>query len=114
MSGKAEVKITLDGIDHVMKPTYGAAKGINRHFGGLRAALEEVTKLNADAMEVIIAYGLDLTPRGQKEMKLGERIYEQGIPHCAAPCVEFLTLLMNGGKPISEDKSEGREDTGEQ
>lgn len=96
------VTIELGGETVELKPTYGAATRIPKHFGGYMPAIDAVSKLDPSALETIIAYGMDLTPAGQKKLDLPRKIYETGYPKVAAPCIEFLTILMNGGKRVSD------------
>lgn len=87
-----------------LKPIYKAARGISKHFGGYMPAIDAVGKLDPSAIEVVIAFGADIPPSVQKSVKLPERIYETGVAKVAAPCVEFLTILMNGGQRPGEEE----------
>lgn len=106
---------TAEGGEEVvtLKPFYKAARGISKHFGGYMPAIDAVSKLNPDAIEVVIAFGADIPPSVQKTVKLPERIYETGVAKVAAPCVEFLSILMNGGKRLTEDAEEATGTEGE-
>lgn len=106
------VTFELSGETVELKPTYGAATRIPKHFGGYMPAIDAISKLDPAAMETIIAYGMDLTPAGQKKLDLPRKIYESGYPKVAAPCIEFLTILMNGGKR-PEDVEEAKSAEGE-
>lgn len=105
---------TAEGGDEevTLKPIYKAARGISKHFGGYMPAIDAVSKLDPAALEVVIAFGADIPPSVQKNLKLPERIYETGIAKVAAPCIEFLTILMNGGKRPDEE-TEGGDTEGE-
>lgn len=106
------VKLTLGDTEYELKPTFLAASKIPRHFGGFMPAIDAISKLDMGAMEVVISHGLGLTPHGQKTMNLPERIYEAGVAKVAAPCIEYLTILMNGGKRV-EDTEEAKGTKGE-
>lgn len=99
----SEVTFELDGEEVTLKPTYLAYTRIPKLYGGFVPAIEAAAKLDPSALEVVVAHGMGLTPNGQKQMNLPEKIYNTGIAKVATPCVEFLTLLMNGGKPLEEE-----------
>lgn len=105
----SEVSFKLDGETVTLKPTFGAYTRIPKQFGGFMPAIDAVSKLNAEAIEVIVAHGMELTQHGQKG--LGEKIFRTGVAVVAAPCIEYLTILMNGGKKPEE--SEGGDKSGE-
>lgn len=96
------VTFNLAGEEVSLKPTFLAASRIPKAFGGYMPAIDAISKLEPSAMETVIAFGMGLTPHGQKQMNLPEKIYETGYPIVAAPCIEFLTILMNGGKRPSD------------
>lgn len=111
------VKLTLvngdEETDYELKPTFLAASKIPKAFGGYMPAIDAVAKLDMGAIEVVVAHGMGLTAHGQKTMNLPERIYETGVAKVATPCVEFLTILMNGGKRPTEDTEEAKVTEGE-
>lgn len=106
----SEVTFELAGESVTLKPTFYAASRIPKHFGGYMPAIEAISKLDPNAMEVVIAHGLQLTQAGQKG--LDEKIYSTGYPKVAAPCIQFLTILMNGGK-TPEETEEAKSTEGE-
>lgn len=97
-----EVTFELGGEEVTLKPTFLAASRIPKAFGGYMPAIDAISKLDPNAMETVVAFGMGLTPHGQKQLNLPEKIYETGYPKVAAPCIEFLTILMNGGKRVSD------------
>lgn len=106
----SEVTFTLGDEEVTLKPTFLAATRIPKAFGGYMPAIDAISKLDPNAMEVVVAHGMGLTPHGQKQMNLPERIYQTGYPLVAAPCIEFLTILMNGGKkPTETEEATGTE-----
>ncbi len=107
------VTFELDGEEVTLKPTFLAASRIPKVFGGYMPAIEAISKLDPGAMETVLAFGLGLTAHGQKQMNLPEKIYATGFAKVAAPCIEFLTILMNGGKRPSENTEEATSTEGE-
>lgn len=108
-----EVTFELGGEEVTLKPTFLAASRIPKAFGGYMPAIDAISKLDMSAMEVVIAHGMGLTPHGQKQLNIPEKIYQSGIAKVAAPCVEFLTILMNGGKRPSDETEEAKSTEGE-
>lgn len=115
--GIGDVKIELIDLETgepetlTLKPTYRAATSINKHFGGYAAAIESVSKVDLDAFAEIIKYGVGFTPNGAKG--LGERVWRTGSMTLAAPIVEFLSILINGGKPMGDKQIEDDAQSGE-
>ena len=103
------VTFDLAGEEVTLKPTFLAASRIPKAFNGYMPAIDSVSKLDPAAIETILAFGMGLTAHGQKQMNLPEKIYETGYPKVAAPCIEFLTILMNGGKRVNEEEAEDQE-----
>lgn len=108
-----EVTFELGGEEVTLKPTFLAASRIPKVFGGYMPAIEAISKLDPNAMEVVIAHGMGLTPHGQKQFNIPEKIYGTGFAKVAAPCIEFLTILMNGGKRPTEDTEDAKATEGE-
>lgn len=106
-----EVTFTLGDEEVTLKPTFLAATRIPKAFGGYMPAIDAISKLDPNAMEVVIAHGMGLTPHGQKG--LDEKIYRTGCPVVAAPCLEFITILMNGGKKPEGTTEEAKGAEGE-
>lgn len=111
--GSGNVPITIEGEEKFLVPTYGAATRISKAYGGYMPAIQAVGNLDMEAMELVVAHGLQLTVHGQKG--LGEKIYASGMVEVAAACVKYLNILMNGGKPRNESdvEAEDRESEGE-
>lgn len=99
-----DVEFELAGETVTLKPTFLAATRIPKQFGGYMPAIDLVSKLDPAAMQSVIAHGMGLTNHGQKG--LDDRIWRTGYAKVAAPCIEFLTVLMNGGKKPNESETE--------
>lgn len=100
-----EVVFELDGETVVMRPTYLAASRISKHFGGYGPATQALANADINAVEVIIAHGLGLTPHGQKG--LGEKIFNTGIMETLGPCVAFINVLTGADKQEEATGTEG-------
>lgn len=111
--GDNSVEIVIGGETKLLKPTFRAAKMISRKYGGYIKAIELVSNLDFDAIVYVIAQGLDLTPKGEEG--LGDKVYETGMMIVAKPVVEYLTILLNGGKRQTETgETNGSDEKGEE
>jgi hypothetical protein len=78
-----------------------AAKGISRHFGGFQQAMNKVGAGDLEAFIAVVRYGLGI--RSDAEAKLiEERVFRAGVLRLTAPLTEYVLILANGGKPISD------------
>lgn len=104
-SGNVTVKI-LDE-EYTLVPNLRAAKAISSKYGGGLAAVGRIGQMDIDVIVDIIATGLSLTPNGIKkfanETGLEEAVFKTGLFELSGPCVKFVHILMNGGKPVGED-----------
>lgn len=100
--GAGDVPITLGGKTHQLKPSAGAFLSISRQYGGLVKAMDAVRSLDADAMALVIAQGLQ-----SKSTKIGDYVYDAGPIHCMAPVLRYLSNLSNGGAPLKDDEDLG-------
>lgn len=96
-----EVALDLSGEALVLRPTLRAAQAINRKFGSLADALRQVAALNLEAYTEIIKAGSGLKDAEQRE--LPERVFRAGVTRLSGPLAEFLSILLNGGRPVSPD-----------
>lgn len=109
------VTITLGGEKVVLKPTPRAAMAISTHFEGLQGAVPRVAGHDIAAAAFVIAAGAGI--RGEAAKGLNDKVFTAGISNLAAPLIEFIVILMNGGKrpddmPSTED-TEDDEGNGE-
>lgn len=103
--GIGNVAIKLNGSEYELVPTLAAAQGTSRMSGGIRGAIEAVLRLDVDVITRIIQLGLG--PKVTKDLgpDLPELIWQTGMTdtegELAAKCVEYLTMLSNGGRPLA-------------
>lgn len=105
--GAGNVTVRFGDQEYKLVPTFHAASNISRLSGGIRGAINSVIQLDFDVIARVVQFGLG--PQVVKELgganKLGELIYAEGITdgsgEFTGKCVEFLTILTNGGKPLS-------------
>ena len=106
--GTVEIEFGEDDVV-VLKPTLDAYKKIDKRFGGLRLAIEEVTTMNIEKMALMVAIG---SGKGQREAgELEDKIFKLGAVAVMGKLSQYLAGLMN---PTGKDPSETEEpDSGE-
>jgi Pyruvate/2-oxoacid:ferredoxin oxidoreductase gamma subunit len=87
-----------------------AVKRIERHFGGIAPALQEVQKLSLGVAAVIIAAGAGLTLKPKEFEALEEEIYDAGIGEVTPPLVQFLVALLNPAAKTAEELEKAAEE----
>lgn len=87
------VDITLDGETYTLKPTLGAVRTIEAHFGGLRGASQALNALSIDGCAVIIAGGAGLT--GKAAEAVAEQVWQEGVLEVATQLNAYLVALYN-------------------
>ncbi|MDN5850307.1 MAG: hypothetical protein L0H63_11855 [Nitrococcus sp.] len=95
------VELDLAGESVTLKPTLDAMQKINRRFGSLRAAIEQLQGLDFEAVVFVIEVGA-----GRKDM--AARVFEAGLTHVTARVCEFVLLLMNPSARAGGAAEEGK------
>lgn len=106
--GIGNIKVVLNGQDYELVPTLGAAQGVSRIGGGLRAIIGRVVDLDLDLITRIINLGLG--PKVVKELggaeKVAEYVWQTGLldgeGDLSALVARYVTHLANGGRPPKE------------
>jgi hypothetical protein len=112
--GVGEVEIKLMNLKSgelesvVLKPSLRAAKLISRQSEGYMGASQAVLNLNFDATVQILKIALALTDHGAEDLQ--DRVYRTGLPPLAAPLIQFIRILANGGKPPVDPELEAAKD----
>ncbi|WP_460155958.1 hypothetical protein [Pseudomonas sp. S2_H10] len=87
------VDITLDGETYTLKPTLGAVRAIEAHFGGLRGASQAINALSVDGCAVIIASGAGLS--GKASEAIPEQVWQEGVLGVSVQLNAYLVALYN-------------------
>lgn len=87
------VDITLDGETYTLKPTLGAVRAIEAHFGGLRGASQAINALSVDGCAVIVASGAGLT--GKAAEGIPEQVWQAGVLEVSVQLNAYLVALYN-------------------
>lgn len=98
--GAGNIDIELDGETVILRPNLKAAQNISRQKGGIMAAVDAVGKFDFDTMVNVIVLGLGVD--GKEARDIPEKVYSTGMADLVAPVINYLTILANGGRPVSE------------
>lgn len=107
MSKIATVELTLGENTYVLTSTYRALEQLSSRFGGGLKAIDAIGALNIQAMAQVIQIGTKMPDAEAKG--LTKAIYAAGAGIVAKPLVEFIGIVLNGGKPIEEEAPAGDE-----
>lgn len=102
--GSGNVDMELDGSKVTLKPTIKAAQGISRQYGGFIAAIGELNKFNLDALTQVVAFGLNKEPND-----IADRVWRTGAAQMTPHAIRYISILMNGGRPIEASKEDEEE-----
>ena len=98
------IEIRLEGFEITLVPTLQAAISLTSASGGLAKLNRRIADLEFDAIRSVIVAGMD----GKRSKDLDQLIFDAGLISLSAPCITFLHLIANGGKPLgTEDDEEG-------
>lgn len=103
--GEGDVPITIKGEELYLRPTLGACLTISRMSGGMQKTMDRLMSLDVDALVQVIAAGLGKPVTRE----LQAAVYESGLFVIRIPAMRFITVINNGGKPVTDD-SEGEDD----
>lgn len=93
----------INGKDYELKISPKSIDKIEKTFGGVLPAMEEISKVNSQTLAQIIAAGAYIGQSGMEDLK--NDIRQHGLTNSASICVEFLGKMMN--PTDSEDTGEG-------
>lgn len=93
--GEGDIPIELYGLGKVyLKPTLSACLLLSRSGDdGPRRLADKCLALNIDAISIIVAAGLDKDPDEMLEV-----IFKTGLTNLFGPCLQFIRVVMNGGR----------------
>ena len=105
------VVITTDEVTFTLKPTLRAFRDINRHFGGVIAAMQAISHGNISTVALIVAAGTGVDSGKRKDMEaLEEEIFEAGFSTVSAQVLPFLQALMNPAGKTDEEIAKQKEE----
>ena len=95
-----EVTLELGDDTYVLVPTLSAIRKINRHFGGLDSALNRLRVMDFEAAAYVLSVGADV--KGRDADALAGKLYRSGLIEATPPLVEYVAILLNGGKRLDD------------
>lgn len=98
--GAGNVDIELDGETRTLRPTLRAAQTISKQAGGIMSAVQAIARFDLEVMTGVIALGLDIKKPAEVN-ELAEKIYSTGMADLVEPVTQYLSILANGGRPVS-------------
>lgn len=114
--GRGNVVIRLGDEEHILKPTMYAAKTLSRKYRGLNPLIDELVRLNIDAIQDVIEAGLGRAANTnvKERERLGELIWETGFTDDTGKlgelCINYVINLMRGGRPLTEKEQQEYQD----
>lgn len=103
--GIGNVQIVIDGEEFFLKPTLKACMNLSRIAGGITLLNQKCVSYDFDTILQIIKEGL-----GVNSKDLAEKVWKTGLINLAVPCIRFLHVLANGGRPLDEVEEEKTEE----
>lgn len=91
----------LDGESRHLVPTMRAIRLISREYGGMVQAVAAVSAMRFDAIAFVVRHGLSLDDKEAKD--LDDTVFAVGPMALMAPCIEYLTILANGGRRAGKE-----------
>lgn len=112
--GDGRIELELDGKPVALVPTLEACTEISKMAGGLAGAVERCRQLHFETICAVVGAGLEINgirPNPTQRSKfLPKAVYEAGVVGVAAYCMEFITVVSNGGRPLRSQDEDGDDD----
>ena len=99
--------VVMETANEEYKLAYNAksVKAINRRFGNIREALNQVASFNFDAIQYIAETGAGLDDKKARR-ELEDEIIETGLTEVAGPVQKYCSLLLTGRHPDMDEPDE--------
>lgn len=108
VQGEGDVAIMLDEKELFLTPSLGACMAISKLNGGLNAAVQRCLALDMDTICAVIIAGLGLNPT--QAQKVPAAVYKTGLISLHGPCIDFISIVGNGGRPLLDEEHEDAPD----
>jgi hypothetical protein len=104
---EGEVEVTLaGGKTIVLRSTLRAAKTVDAKLGGFQETFRRLAGFHFDSYCIIVGAGI-----GKSPAEVEEAVFQTGLGNLIGPLTDYVTLLMNGGRPVGkeagDEKGEG-------
>lgn len=87
-----------------------AVRAVERFFGGISPALQELQKLQLGAAAKVIIAGANLTLKPKEVEALEEEIYDHGIGEVTPALISYIIALLNPQAKTEEELEKAAED----
>lgn len=102
LPGAGNVHFELDGKPMELVPSLQACIAISGIAGGLNAAIQRCLALDFETICAVITAGLNLNPTQAKNLR--EAVFRTGLIDLSGPCIEFVHVVSNGGRPVEDEE----------
>ena len=91
---------------HTLGFNLKAVRAVERFFGGISPALQELQKLQLGAAAKVIIAGANLTLKPKEVEALEEEIYDHGIGEVTPPLINYIIALLNPAAKTDDEIAE--------
>lgn len=96
-----EVVLILGEDRYILRPTLNAIRNLSRLHNGLRHTFQKIVDQDFEGITQIIQIGAALPERDQKV--LGDKLFRAGLnDDTLMPLIDYMKILMNGGRMPSD------------
>lgn len=88
-----------------------AVRAVERFFGGISPALQELQKFSLTAAAKVIIAGANLTLKPKEVEALEEEIYDHGVGEVTVPLISFIVALLNPQAKSEEEIEKAAEES---
>jgi hypothetical protein len=107
--GAGDVEVVLGGRTYVLRPSLDACRTLSRLSGGIRGAIDKCASLDFDTVVRVIQAGIG-NNEARKLKNIEELIFEKGLMDdgdIVPRCIDYLSNIANGGRPMREGEGGG-------
>jgi hypothetical protein len=105
----ARVIIELDGEEVTLIPSPDAIISLSAKYDGFAPLVGALQRLNVQAAIDVVTVGAGVKDKAAKAMQA--QVVTEGVVTLMPKLIEFVMVLSNGGKPLTEPtEGEGTED----
>lgn len=100
--GSADIVFELDGEEVTLKPTLQACIAISKLHDNPTITAGQITDMNFDVIVRVLGIALNRAPN----KLLQEQVYRTGVLDIRAPLIQFVHVVNNGGRPVTDTDAE--------
>lgn len=91
-----EIRVTIDGVEVILEPSYQAAKKLSERYSGLLTLMDVLNIGSLQAATDVVFWSL-----GKKDAEraaLEEQVFNAGLTYLTPHLVRYAIALMHGGR----------------